>query len=88
MGINSIIVGFIIYLLLGFMLLAVFDLATRRIRSKFAQSTSETQSRLVASGNYVSSKLAFVLFLGAMWLFWPMVFIGAVTDKKESNDGA
>lgn len=87
MGMNPILVGVITYLLLGIILLAIFDLVTKRIRSKFTQATSETQSRLAASGNYVGGKLAAVLFLGATWLFWPMVFIGAVTDKKEDSHG-
>ena len=84
---NPILIGISIYLSLGAVLLAIFDLATKRIRSKFTQATSETQSRLLASGNYVSSRLASVLFLSAMWLFWPIVFIGAITDKKEDSHG-
>lgn len=80
--------GVIMYLALGIILLAVFDLVTKRIRSKFIQATGETQSRLAASGNYVGGKLASALFLGAMWLFWPMVFVGVLTDKKENDNGA
>lgn len=87
MGMNPVIVVVAMYLLLGIMLLVVFDLATKRIRSKFTQATSETQSKLAASGSYVGSKLASVLFLGAMWLFWPMVFIGALTDRTDKKEG-
>lgn len=87
MGLNPVLDGAIIYLLLGVIFLAIFDLATKRIRNKFTRATSETQSKLAASGNYVGGRLASVLFLGAMWLFWPMVFVGALTDKKESNNG-
>lgn len=76
---NLLLVGIVSYLLLGAVLLFIFDLSTKRIRNKFIQATSETQSRLATSGNYVGSKLASVLFLGALWLFWPMVFIGALT---------
>jgi len=90
MGLNPILTGVIVYLALGVIALLVFDLVTRRIRSKFMQATSETQSRLVLSGNYVGSRLASALFLGALWLFWPAVFIGALTDrtdKKEDSHG-
>ena len=88
MDMSSVLAGVIGYLLLGAILLVAFDLATKRIRAKLTQAASETQSRLAASGNYVGGRLAFVLFLGVMWLFWPMVFVGTVTDKKEGDDGA
>ena len=88
MGLDSALFGVVIYLALGAVLLAIFDLATKRIRSKFTQATSETQSRLVASGNYVGGRMASVLFLGAMWLLWPMVFIGALTDRQENSNDA
>lgn len=88
MGLNPILTGVVVYLLLGVILLAIFDLATKRIRSKLTQATSETQSKLAMSGNYVGGRLASVLFLGTMWLFWPMVFVGALTDKKEGNNNA
>lgn len=86
MGLNLILTSVVVYISLGIILLVIFDLATKRIRSKFTQATNETQSRLVVSGSYVGNKLASALFLGAMWLFWPMVFIGALTDRKESDD--
>ena len=86
MGINPVLGGILAYLLLGVALLAIFDLATKRIRTKFTQATSETQSKLATSGNYVGSRLASVLFLGAMWLFWPMVFVGALTDKADKKE--
>ena len=88
MEVNLIVIGAIIYFSLGAALLTIFDLATKRIRSKFTQATSETQSRLAASGNYVGGKLASVLFLGTMWLFWPMVFVGTLTDKKGDSHGS
>ena len=87
MGIDAILLGVIIYLLLGSISLFTFDWITKRIRTKAMQATSETQTRLAASGNYVGGKVAFALFIGAMWLFWPAVFIGALTDKKEDSHG-
>ena len=83
------------YLTLGAVLLIIFDMVTGRIRSKFDRATKETQTRLLASGNYVGGKMSSVLFIGALWLFWPAVFIGAITDKtddktdkKENGNGA
>lgn len=92
MGINPGVIGLAVYLLLGIVSLVVFDLATKRIRSKFTQATSETQSRLAASGNFVGRNVASILFLGAMWLFWPIVFVGivfveALTDKEDNSHG-
>lgn len=86
MGINPVLAGIIVYLIIGSILLLIFDLITKRISSKFAQATNETQSRLIASGNYVGNKIASILFLGAMWLFWPVVFIGALTDKTDKKE--
>lgn len=77
----------VIYLSLGIILLAIFDITTGRIRSKFMRATKETQLRLATSGSYVGNKLASAVFLVAMWLFWPMVFIGALTDKKGDSHG-
>ena len=92
MGMNPVLLGVIIYLLLGVVLLGIFDVLTKRIRSKFVQSTSETQQRLIASGSFVGTKSSACLFIGAMWLFWPLVFVGALTGEltgeKEGNSGS
>ena len=91
MGLNPALAGVIAYLLLGVILLTAFDAVTGRIRSKFVQATGETQSRLAASGNFVGGKVTAILFIGALWLFWPLVFVGALTDKtdkKEDSHGA
>ena len=78
------------YFVFGAVLLSIFDMMTGRIRPKLAASALETQSRLITSGNYIGSKAATVLFLGIMYLFWPMVFVGALIDlfKKEDSRGA
>ena len=87
MEINPVVIVVLVYFGLGACLLALFDCLTKRIRTKLAQATGETQSRLIASGTYVGSRVSFILFAGAMWLFWPFVFVGALTDKKGSNNG-
>lgn len=82
MGVNHILIGVAVYLLLGIVFLGIFDLVTQRIHTKFTQAVSDTQQRLGASGNYVGNRASACLFVITMWLFWPMVFIGALTDKK------
>ena len=88
MGLNPVVVVTACYLLLGAGLLILFDAVTKRIRTKLTQAVCETQSRLFTAGNYVGSTVAFFIFLGAMWLFWPMVFIGALTDKTGKREGS
>src|SRR3972149_4860114 len=83
MGIST---GVGIYLLLGLIALGIFDRTTKRIRNKLATAATETQSRLIASGTFVGNRMATILFIGAMWLFWPAVFIGVLTDKKKVTD--
>ncbi len=85
---NPILLGFIIYFLVGVLFLIVFDTVTKRIRSKFSQATKETQTRLLASNNYIGHKTSVCLFICALWVFWPAVLIGAITDKKESDNGS
>ena len=85
MGVATVALGLLGYFLFGAVALLLFDVATHRIRSKLCQAASETQHRLAASGNYVGSRTAACLFVVAMWLFWPAVFIGAATDKREDS---
>ena len=88
--IQSIYLGIAIYLLLGLIVIVVFDLLTKgRIRKRLGWATTETQTRLIASGNYVSNKTAKLLFFGALLIFWPFMVIGATTGrKKEDSDGS
>lgn len=83
MGLVVIIGG---YLVAGIVALFLFDRITGRIRSKFSQSSLDAQSALIGSGNYVNTKTAKVILAGAIWLFWPAVFLGALTDKKEDDN--
>ena len=79
----SIFTGIGIYLLLGLLALGVFDVATKRIRNKLTNASAETQTRLIAAGNPVNTQTASILLIGALWLFWPMVFIGILTDRRK-----
>ncbi len=86
MNIGIILIGFAIYLLLGIVFLILFDLKTKRIRSKLNRASMETQQILIQSGNYVNTKVATYVFIVVMWLFWVAVVIGAMTDKKEGSN--
>jgi hypothetical protein len=76
------------YLLLGVVILLVFDIVTKRIRSKLLSATAETQSRMAEAGSPMSGSTAKIFFMCLMWLFWPAVLLGAATkakDKEENN---
>ncbi len=77
----------ILYFLFGIVSLCLLDLTTKRIRTGLQNATDDTQSRLLARGSYVAPKQATVLFVGAMLLFWPMVFVGVVKDRLTHRRG-
>ena len=79
--------GIGIYLLIGGIALVIFDAITKRIRHKMTSAVVDTQNRLVASGNPVGNRVAAVLLFWATWLFWPVVFIGAITKPKGGHNG-
>ena len=79
----SIFTGIGIYLLIGLLALGVFDVATKPIRNKLTNASVETQTQLTAAGNPVNTQTASILLIGALWLFWPMVFIGILTDRRK-----
>jgi len=74
-----------IYLLTGLITLLLFDSITRRIRDKLDNATLQTQLQLGAAGFPLRHTTAKIVFLLVMWLFWPIVVLGAATDKKEDN---
>lgn len=83
----SILIGISIYLVIGVIALCVFDCITKRLRRKLTIATAETQNSMAASGTPVGNRTAAVLLVGAIWLFWPVMFIGVLTDKKEGVNG-
>lgn len=76
----------IIYLVAGILVLVLFDLVTKRIRSKILIATAETQSRMAEAGSPVGSRSARILFLLLMWLFWPAVILGAIAGRRVKED--
>jgi len=75
-----------LYLVIGLFALLLFNYATGgRLQKNLNKAREDTQSQLASSGNYVGHKSSMLLLLGAMWLFWPFVFIGAVTKGKKED---
>lgn len=80
--INMILTGIASYFVIGFIALCILDILTGRIRSKLHSASAETQSKLVATGNYFGGKTSIVLTLVALWLFWPVAIYGALRGAK------
>ena len=78
----------LLYFLFGIVSLCAFDLVTKRLRTGLQGATGDTWSKLLVNGNYVTPKQATVLFVSAMLLFWPAVFIGTVKDKWTHRRGS
>jgi len=75
------------YFLGGLVALSLFDLLTKRIRSKLQQSVTDAQVKLAGTGILVGRKAASALFLFSLWVFWPAVLLGAITGGKGNKQG-
>ncbi len=76
-----------LYFLFGIVSLCAFDLVTKRIRTGLWVATDDTQSKLLARGDYITPKQATIVLIGAMILFWPAVFVGVVKDRLMHGRG-
>ena len=76
------------YLVMGLLALAVLDLTTKRIRSKLRGASYETQTVVANTntGTYLGNKLAIVVILTALWIFWPAVIWGAVESRIRRKE--
>jgi len=75
-----------IYLLTGIVALGLLDLFTGRIRRKLKSASYQAQAKLAASGSLVGIKMAMILTLIALWIFWVVAIYGAISNKKEGNN--
>lgn len=78
----------VVYLLLGVLVLTVFDLITSRIRTRFRDSVADVQTRLLHIGVVSNTKMGFVLLAAVMLLFWPLVIVGFAQEKIGGRRGA
>ena len=77
----------LIYFIGGLLALLVFDLITKgRIRSNMPMAGTQAQIRMAEANNPIGPKAGMAMMLVITWLFWPMVLIGAATDKKGDDD--
>ena len=71
------------YLILGIIALCLLDFLTGRVRCHLKTASYETQEKLILSGSLVGVKVAMVITLIALWIFWPVAIYGAISSKKE-----
>lgn len=69
------------YFVGGLLVLIVFDLATKRVRNNVRSGGFQAQMRMAEANSPIGVKAGIVMILALTWLFWPMVLVGAVTDK-------
>ena len=73
------------YFLGGLLILIVFDLITKRIRSNIPSAGLQAQIRMVEANNLIGKKSGLVLMLALTWLAWPTVLIGAATERWSED---
>lgn len=84
MGTPSIVL--LTYFSTGLLVLALFDHATKRIRTRLHDHVVQTQLKMIEANVFLGRKTGTAVFLIVTWLFWPAVLIGAVTREKVEKD--
>jgi len=69
------------YFLGGLLALLVFDLKTKRIRTKIQSAGLEAQLKMAQANSPLGVKAGIALILTLTWLFWPAVLLGAATER-------
>jgi len=69
----------------GLLALLVFDLLTKRLRTRLRSSALETQIKMSEANVFLGVKTGIATFLIVTILFWPAVFIGAITEKGDQD---
>lgn len=75
----------LVYLLGGLLILVVFDLITKRIRSNLSSVGLQAQLRMAEANHPIGRKSGLVLMLVLTWLAWPVVLIGVLTDRPKED---
>lgn len=76
-----------VYLLIGLVVVIVFELITGRIRQKLVGATYDTQQNLQQSGLFVGMSAGKIVILLSIWAFWPILIVGAVTSIRGRDNG-
>lgn len=77
-----------IYLAVGIVVLAIFDLLTGRVRSRLIPASDETRSKLAGTGYWTGHRGAIVITLLAVWAFWPVAIYGYIEKRLRRRDDA
>lgn len=75
-----------IYLAVGAVAVYVFDVITHRVRMRFGEATSESQSIMANAGAFIGHRVMTIILGTIMLLFWPAVFLG-VFMKEDKGSG-
>ncbi len=75
-----------IYFGVGLLSLIVLDLCTKRIRTRIKDASIEAAVKISDTGNYVTEKMALILTLVALFIFWPAAIYGALTPRRKGKD--
>ena len=80
---NTILAVLAAYATIGILFLAIFGLISGRIRKQIRDAVKETQMKLAATAwVYFGPRMATVILLLTLWLFWPAVGIGALRSMR------
>ena len=81
---NILTAAVVVYLAIGIVALAILDIKTKRLRSRLASASQNTQ--ILVGGR---KKIATVVTLIALFVFWPAAVYAAIAKpKKGDEDGA
>ena len=83
MALAMIVVG--AYLFVGIIAIVLLDKFTGRVRARLNLASFDTQEKLATTGFFVGRRMAIILTLVALWLFYPVAIYGAVSSKREDK---
>ena len=89
---NPMVVKVIIaYLLIGLIAVIIFELSTKRIRNRIKNASYDTQEQIVNTTarlntpTIVTYKVALVMTLISIWIFYPFLLWSALRGKLEKR---
>jgi len=84
--VNMVAITLLSYFLGGLVVLAIFDLTTKRIRDRLLDKAAEAYNLMAGQGTYMGRKLSIVLFAILLWLFWPAVLLGSARSEASREN--
>ena len=74
-----------VYVALGFLVLAILDGRDKQIRKQIASTTDQMQIILIWTGMLVSLRVATVIVILSLLLFWPAVVYGRLERRYRAR---